>query len=227
MSRRSASSSGVPNSCEREQPHVQISTTHSTRRRKPTEKTYHRARDPTAIRVALLAQVDVVELEPQKILLGRLEVLALSRVALDLCDRPDWNLGMSCRQEGRKGGCEGYTGVVGECEVDVVAWQAEELDRREEASRPGQTYRRFLAQSDSSDGFQGTDLVPDPSSCNSALDLGFRGLSPGDKAPELVEQVAEVILLRAELDGPVGEHHHARAGKKVSEKRSRPKHALS
>lgn len=42
---------------------------------------------------------------------------------------------MSCRQEGRKGGREGNAGVVGEGEVDVVAWQAEQLEGREEASQ--------------------------------------------------------------------------------------------
>ena len=89
--------------------------------------TNHHTRDPTPFRIPLLPQVDIIQLHPHHVLLGRLEVLGLFRVGLDLCDPRLGDLGVGRAEKGREGEGEGVAGVVGEGEVDVGAGEGEEL----------------------------------------------------------------------------------------------------
>jgi hypothetical protein len=181
-------------------------------------RTDHRARDPTAVGVAFLAEVDIVELEPEQVLLGRLEMLALGRVALDLGDGADRNLWVRGSKEGREGNSKRVPGVVREREVDVVAGQAEQLGEVDEAGAV-RTSRSWGLRLTSFSAKPAAHLVPNPASCDPALDLRLGRRRPGDERAELVEQVAELLLLRAEPHRPVGEHLGSGAERGSREKR--------
>ena len=89
--------------------------------------THHHARDPAPLCVPLLPQIDIVQLHPHHILFGGLEMFALFRVGLDLCDPGLFDLRVGRAEELGERGSEGKAGVVGEGEVDVVAREREEL----------------------------------------------------------------------------------------------------
>lgn len=92
--------------------------------------TDHHARDPAALRISLLPQVDIVQLHPHDVLFGCLEMFALFRVGLDLCDPGLFDFRVGRTEKLGERGSEGEAGVMGEGEVDVVTGKREELECR-------------------------------------------------------------------------------------------------